>query len=65
MKEIYIGETLDGFHLSLKRETRTEHVQIIGSTGRGKSKSVVEPWLIQDFCQGLNVILIDGKGDGA
>ncbi len=64
MSEIYIGKTIaDRFPLVLRSENRCEHVQIIGSTGRGKTVSVILPWLVQDFVQGRNVILIDGKGD--
>ncbi len=63
MSEIYVGKTPDGFGLVLKNEQRVEHVQIIASTGRGKTQSVILPWLIQDFVRGSNVILIDGKGD--
>ncbi len=63
MNEIYIGKTLDGFPIVLPNSNRTEHVQIIASTGRGKTWGVVAPWSIQDFVSGKNVILIDGKGD--
>lgn len=63
MSEIYVGKTPDGFGLVLKSEQRVEHVQIIASTGRGKTQSVILPWLVQDFVRGSNVILIDGKGD--
>jgi hypothetical protein len=63
MSEVYVGKTLDGFPLALSHGSRTEHVQIIASTGRGKTWSVIAPWLIQDFLAGRSVILIDGKGD--
>lgn len=63
MSEIYVGKTPDGFPLTLTSAARTEHVQIIASTGRGKTQSVILPWAIQDFIRGSNVILIDGKGD--
>lgn len=63
MRDIFIGKTVDGYPLKLTRAQRTEHVQIIGSTGRGKTYSVLLPWAIQDFVQGQNVIVIDGKGD--
>jgi type IV secretory pathway TraG/TraD family ATPase VirD4 len=42
---------------------RLEHVQIVGATGRGKTKSVILPWLVKDFEAGKRVILIDGKGE--
>ncbi len=63
MSEIFVGKTPDGFGLVLKSEQRVEHVQIIASTGRGKTQSVILPWIIQDFVRGSNVVLIDGKGD--
>ncbi len=63
MSEIYIGKTLDACPITISRNVRLEHTQIIAATGRGKSKSVIEPWMTQDFCQGAQVILIDGKGD--
>lgn len=63
MNEVYVGKTLDGFQICLEPESRVEHVQIIASTGRGKTKSVILPWAVQDFIRGSNVILIDGKGD--
>lgn len=61
--EIFVGKTRDGFPIALWDKQRSEHVQIIGSTGRGKSSSVIVPWMVQDFLSGKNVILIDGKGD--
>ena len=63
MRDIYIGKTLDGCPLSLSQKIRLEHTQIIAATGKGKTTSLIEPWMTQDFCQGSNVILIDGKGD--
>jgi hypothetical protein len=38
---IFVGRTRDGISLNLPRSARLEHVQIIGSTGRGKTKSVI------------------------
>ncbi len=61
---IYIGNTLqDQRPIYLTPEQRTGHVQILGSTGRGKTKSVIVPWFARDLRQGLSPILIDGKGD--
>lgn len=65
MNEIFVGKTTDGFPLCLEDEQRCEHVQVVGSTGRGKTMSVILPWMVQDFTHGKSVILIDGKGDRA
>lgn len=49
--------------VSLPDHLRLEHVQIVGATGRGKTKSVIVPWIRQDFVSDKKIILIDGKGD--
>jgi hypothetical protein len=48
------------FHVPF--EARTGHVQIIGSTGRGKTESVVLPWAYRDVVAGRSALVIDGKG---
>ncbi|MEK6580491.1 MAG: TraM recognition domain-containing protein [Bdellovibrionota bacterium] len=53
----------EGVPLHLPNHLRLEHVQIVGATGRGKTKSVVVPWVVNDFKHDKKVILIDGKGD--
>ncbi len=59
---IEVGKTHDGIKLHLDDKQRTSHVQVIGTTGRGKTQSVVVPWAIRDLERGKSVILIDGKG---
>jgi len=62
--EIKIGTRLkDGRPIYLSDNKRTTHVQVLGATGRGKTESVILPWMVQDFNHGKSVILIDGKGD--
>ncbi|MFP5491052.1 MAG: type IV secretory system conjugative DNA transfer family protein [Bacteriovoracia bacterium] len=61
-KNILVGSTHDGVDLHLSDELRCTHVQIIGTTGRGKTQSVVIPWTLRDLYRGKSVILIDGKG---
>ena len=63
--EIKIGTRLkDGHPVYLTDEKRTTHVQVLGATGRGKTESVILPWMVQDFAvKGSPVVLIDGKGD--
>lgn len=63
MNEIFAGETLMGARLAIPNEARCGHVQVVGATGRGKTESVIVPWLLQDTIQGRTSILIDGKGD--
>ena len=63
--EIKIGTRLkDGRPIYLSDEKRTTQIQILGATGRGKTESVILPWMVQDFRVKKNpVVLIDGKGD--
>lgn len=63
MNEILIGKTNDGIKIAVPNYLRCAHVQIIGSTGRGKTESVIIPWMMQDMFQGNPTVLIDGKGD--
>lgn len=63
MNEILVAKSKDGIKLALPNDIRTSHVQIIGSTGRGKTESVIIPWMMQDMLQERRSILIDGKGD--
>ena len=62
MKNILVGQTHDGIDLHLSDELRCSHVQIIGTTGRGKTQSVVIPWALRDLERKKSVIIIDGKG---
>lgn len=59
---VFVGRA-DGVPVYLPDQLRLEHVQIVGATGRGKTKSVIIPWLVKDFKAGKKIILIDGKGD--
>lgn len=59
---ISIGKTRDGIDLYLSDKERSSHVQVIGTTGSGKSHSVVVPWTIRDLQRGHSSIIIDGKG---
>lgn len=63
MDEIYVGETLDRERIAIPNALRTGHVQIVGATGRGKTESVILPWLLQDVIHARPTVLIDGKGD--
>lgn len=63
MSEILIGKTNDGIKIAVPNYLRCGHVQVIGSTGRGKTESIIIPWMMQDLFQGNRTVLIDGKGD--
>lgn len=63
MNSIFVGETLDKVKLTIPNIARCGHVQVVGATGRGKTESVIMPWMIQDIINHVPVILIDGKGD--
>jgi len=59
---IEVGKSPDEIDIHLSDQDRCSHVQVIGTTGRGKTKSVVVPWTIRDLERGKSVVLIDGKG---
>lgn len=59
---IKIGNTPDKIGLYLGDKERSAHVQVIGTTGSGKTASVVTPWSIRDLNRGKSVVIIDGKG---
>jgi hypothetical protein len=63
MTNILVGKTDDRIKIALPNSLRTGHVQIIGSTGRGKTESVIIPWMVQDLIHERTTVLIDGKGD--
>ncbi len=60
--EIFTGKTTDGIPIYIPEKSRLSHVQIIGSTGRGKTESVILPWAIRDLDKDSSVVIIDGKG---
>lgn len=60
--KILVGQTKDQLELYLSDDKRCTHVQIIGTTGRGKTQSVVIPWALRDLIRRKSVLLIDGKG---
>ncbi len=62
ISNIEIGKTKDGIDIHLSDEARSAHVQVIGTTGSGKTKSIVIPWSIRDLKRGRSVVIIDGKG---
>ncbi len=59
---VFVGVTKDKIDLHLSDDLRCTHAQIIGTTGRGKTQSVVIPWTLRDLARGKSVVIIDGKG---
>ena len=60
----YLGESLSsGKAVYLTNEQRLMHAEVVGSTGTGKSESVLLPLLAHDIKSGRGAIVIDGKGD--
>lgn len=60
----YLGESLSGGGaVYLTTEQRSMHAEVVGSTGTGKSESVLLPILAHDIKNKKGAIVIDGKGD--
>lgn len=63
------GITFIGYNAKYKTpafitdDERLRHVEILGSTGTGKTSSLIFPMLKQDMEKGRGIILIDAKGD--
>jgi len=60
----YLGESFNtGKPIYLTNDQRLMHTEVVGSTGTGKTESVLLPILTQDIVHGKGAIVIDGKGD--
>ena len=57
-KEFELGTTRNGEPITLNREERSWHMQVIGAPGRGKSK-LLERMIRQDIVNGNGLCLID------
>ena len=63
---IEIGIDKDsGVPIRLPDKVRTQHVQILGGSGAGKTSSFILPAIAQDVEHGHPLIIIDGKADGS
>jgi type IV secretory pathway TraG/TraD family ATPase VirD4 len=61
---VYIGESLDrNKPLYLTNEQRLMHCEVVGSTGTGKTESVLLTMFAHDIANGKGAIIVDGKGD--
>ncbi len=60
----YLGESFTRTKsLFLTNDQREMHMQVVGSTGTGKTESVLLPLLAHDIAHGKGALVIDGKGD--
>ncbi len=61
---VYLGYGLNQDKpLYLTNDQRLMHCEVVGSTGTGKTESVLLPMLAHDIAHGKGAIIIDGKGD--
>lgn len=60
---IYLGRDDKDKPVYLRQEFRTAHAQVIGTTGVGKTDSIILPWTIKDIQNGSGILIIDGKSD--
>lgn len=49
--------------MDFSQEERNMHCHVLGSTGSGKTESVILPMIEHDISHGKGVLFIDGKGD--
>ena len=62
--QVYLGDSfISPRPLFIQNEQREMHMQVIGSTGTGKTESVLLPMLSHDIHHGKGAVVIDGKGD--
>jgi len=54
---------VEGEKIYVPEKARLGHVQVLGTTGRGKTESVILPWMMRDASRGISSVLIDGKGE--
>lgn len=50
-------------HIFISDKQRALHTDVVGTTGTGKSASMIFPWLFSDLKRGRGGIVIDAKGD--
>ncbi len=63
-RKVYIGESFTRRKpLYLTDAQRLMHCEVVGSTGTGKTDSLLLPMFTHDVTHGKGAIIIDGKGD--
>ena len=60
---IFVGLTKGKKPDYIKDKKRKEHTETLGSTGGGKTESIIYTGIKQDIMDGKGLLLIDGKGD--
>ena len=58
----FFGVSKDG-PVYLDKKALTHHVQVVGPSGTGKTKSILFPLAMQAVKEGIPLIFVDGKGD--
>ena len=63
-RKVYIGHSFtSGSPFYLTNDQRQMHCEVVGSTGTGKTESVLLPMLAHDIAHGKGAVILDGKGD--
>ncbi len=61
---IFLGRSMESKrNVFLSTEMRRMHTHVVGSTGTGKTDSVILPMLVQDIQRGRGALVMDAKGD--
>lgn len=62
--KVYLGQSFRRSKpLYLTNDQRQMHCEVVGSTGTGKTESVLLPLLAHDVAHGKGAVILDGKGD--
>ncbi len=63
-EEVFLGRSMKTRkNIYLNREMRKMHTHVVGSTGAGKTESLVLPLFAQDIARGTGALIMDAKGD--
>lgn len=63
-EKVYLGDSFKTQKpIFLTNEQRLMHTQVVGSTGTGKTESVLLTLFAHDVMHGKGAVIIDGKGD--
>jgi type IV secretory pathway TraG/TraD family ATPase VirD4 len=61
---VFLGKSIKSRRdIYLSNEMRKMHTHVVGSTGSGKTDSVILPLLTQDMVRGRGALIMDAKGD--
>lgn len=61
---VFLGRSMKSKRdLRLTREMRKMHTHVVGSTGAGKTESLILPIFAQDISRGTGALIMDAKGD--